>query len=82
MKTTILTTFILVGTVDSTDNQFATVELDLNPATNEGPATAVMPISAFPCKIKEGDTFFVVKLSESDDAVIQCKAKDKKGEEQ
>ena len=80
MKTTVLTTFILVGTVDSTDSQFATVELDLNPATSEGPAIAVMPITAFPCKIKEGDTFYVIKLSESSEAVIQCKNKEDKGE--
>jgi|TARA_B100002019_G_C20773701_1_gene358797 hypothetical protein len=70
MKT--LTTFILIGTVDSHDGQFATVELDLNPATNAGPALAVMPVTAFPCKVDEGDTFYVVKLSEQEDAIIIC----------
>ena len=70
MKT--LATFILVGTIDSHDGQFATVELNLNPATNAGPAIAVMPVAAFPCEIKEGDTFYVVKLSELEDAVIIC----------
>jgi len=70
MKT--LTTFILIGTVDSHDGQFATVELDLNPATNAGPALAVMPVTAFPCKVDEGDTFYVVKLSEKEDAIIIC----------
>ena len=39
----VLTAFVLVGTIDSHDGQFATVELDLNPATNGGPAIAVMP---------------------------------------
>ena len=72
MKT--LTTFILVGTIDTHDAQFATVELNLNPATNAGPAMAVMPVAAFPCEIKEGDTFYVVKLSQLQDAVVVCKA--------
>ena len=31
-------------------------------------------------KIKEGDTFYIVKLSESAEAVIQCENKDDKGE--
>ena len=70
MKT--LATFILVGTIDAHDGQFATVELNLNPATNAGPAMAVMPVAAFPCEIKEGDTFYVVKLSELEDAVVIC----------
>jgi hypothetical protein len=70
MKT--LATFILVGIVDTHDGQFATVELNLNPATNGGPAIAVMPVAAFPCEIKEGDTFYVVKLSQLEDAVIVC----------
>ena len=50
----VLTAFVLVGTIDSHDGQFATVELNLNPATNAGPAMAVMPVAAFPCEIKEG----------------------------
>ena len=78
MKTLLLTTFILVGVVDSTDTQFATVELDLNPATNGGPAVAVMPLTAFPCKIKEGDKFFVVKLLPDQAAVVQCDKKESK----
>ena len=67
-----LKVFILVGTIDSHDGQFATVELNTNPAVNGGAALAVMPISAFPCEIKEGDTFYVVKLSELEDAVVNC----------
>ena len=69
---TALKVFILVGTIDSHDGQFATVELDLNPATNGGPAMAVMPVAAFPCEVKEGNTFYVVKLSELEDAVVIC----------
>jgi len=69
---TALKVFILVGTIDSHDGQFATVELDLNPATNGGPAMAVMPVAAFPCEIYEGKVFYVVKLSEDLDAVIVC----------
>jgi hypothetical protein len=69
---TALKVFILVGTIDSHDGQFATVELNLNPATNGGPAMAVMPVAAFPCEIAEGDTFYVVKLSSDADTVIIC----------
>ena len=69
---TALKVFILVGTIDSHDGQFATVELNLNPATNGGPAIAVMPVAAFPCEVKEGKTFYVVKLSAAQDSVIIC----------
>tara|TARA_R100001163_G_C4983360_1_gene138671 strand:- start:432 stop:686 length:255 start_codon:yes stop_codon:yes gene_type:complete len=68
----ILTTFILVGMVDSYDKQFATVEINTNPATNAGPAMAVMPVTAFPCDIYEGKVFYVVKLHDEQDAVIIC----------
>ena len=70
MKT--LTTFVLMGVIDSHDGVFATVELNTNPASNGGPATAVMPVSAFPCEISEGKRFYVVKLHEDKDAVIVC----------
>ena len=70
MKT--LTTFVLLGMVDSFDKQFATVELNTNPVSNGGPALATMPVSAFPCEIYEGKIFYVVKLSETSDAVIIC----------
>tara|TARA_E500000331_G_scaffold291111_1_gene287435 strand:- start:1556 stop:1792 length:237 start_codon:yes stop_codon:yes gene_type:complete len=71
-----LKVFILIGTIDSHDGQFATVELSLNPATNGGAASAVMPVSAFPCEIKEGSKFFVVKLTEEEDAIIVCAAEE------
>ncbi len=70
MKT--LTTFVLLGMVDSFDDHFATVELNTNPASNGGPALAVMPVNAFPCEIYEGKVFYVVKLSELTDAVVIC----------
>ena len=70
MKT--LTTFVLLGMVDSFDKHFATVELNTNPASNGGPAIAMMPVNAFPCEIYEGKVFYVVKLSELTDAVIIC----------
>ena len=72
-----LKVFILVGTIDSHDGHFATVELNLNPATNGGAASAVMPVSAFPCEIEEGSRFFVVKLTEEQEAIIICAAKAK-----
>ena len=70
MKT--LTTFILVGMIDSFDTYFATVELNTTPASNGGPSIAVMPVSAFPCKIYEGKVFYVVKLYEDQEATIVC----------
>ena len=69
---TILTTFILVGMIDSYDTYFATVELNTTPASNGGPAMAVIPVSAFPCEIYEGKVFYVVKLHDEQDAVIVC----------
>jgi hypothetical protein len=74
MKT--LTTFVLMGVIDSHDGVFATVELNTNPASNGGPATAIMPVSAFPCEISEGKVFYVVKLHEDQDAVIVCEDKE------
>jgi hypothetical protein len=68
----ILATFVLMGVIDSHDGVFATVELNTNPATNGGPATAVMPVSAFPCEISEGQVFFIVKMHEDQDAQIIC----------
>ncbi len=68
----VLTTFILVGMIDSHDAHFATVELNTTPASNGGPATAVMPVSAFPCEIYEGKVFYVVKLHDEQDATIVC----------
>tara|TARA_R100000030_G_C3152126_1_gene98510 strand:+ start:224 stop:478 length:255 start_codon:yes stop_codon:yes gene_type:complete len=67
-----LTTFVLVGTVDSKDDFFATVEINMNPQTQQS-GTAVMPLAAFPCEIKEGETFYILKLTEETLPVILCK---------
>ncbi len=75
----VLTTFVLLGMVDSFDEHFATVELNSNPVSNGGPAIAVMPVNAFPCEIYEGKVFYVVKLHESRDAVIVCQEDDTGG---
>lgn len=68
----LLTTFLLIGTVDSKDDFFATVEINMNPATNQA-GHAVMPLTAFPCKINEGDIFYILKLTEDAIPVIICK---------
>ena len=67
----LLTTFVLIGTVDSTDDYFATVEINLNPPVAE-PSVAVMPITAFPCDVKEGTKFYILKLTDEDLPVIIC----------
>ena len=68
----LLTTFVLIGTVDSRDEFFATVEINMNPVTQKI-GHAVMPVSAFPCEIKEGDNFYILKLTEDSIPVIICK---------
>ena len=70
MKT--LAAFVLIGTVDSKDDFFATVEIQKNPPT-EMHGTAVLPLHAFPCSVNEGDTFYILKLTKETDAVILCK---------
>ncbi len=72
---TLLTTFLLVGTVDSKDDFFATVEVNLNPPLEKA-SMAIMPISAFPCEIKEGDSFYILKLTKESLPVIICKDKE------
>ena len=67
----LLATFVLVGTVDSMDTTFATVELNTPEQTVQS-STAVLPITAFPCSIDEGDRFFIVKLDKNADAEIIC----------
>jgi len=67
-----LATFVLIGTVDSMDSQFATVEINYIPATTEIAGMAVLPITAFPCEIAEGDVFYIIKLDPEVDATILC----------
>ena len=40
---------------------------------NGGVAQAVLPVSAFPCEISEGQKFYVLKLHEDTDAVLVCR---------
>ena len=68
----LLTTFVLIGTVDSKDDFFATVEINMNPQT-EQVGHAVMPLHAFPCKVDEGDIFYILKLTDESLPVIICK---------
>jgi hypothetical protein len=67
----LLTTFVLVGTIDSLDTVFATVELN-TPAPTEQSSMAILPLTAFPCEIEEGSRFFIVKLDKDIDAEIIC----------
>jgi len=75
----LLTTFVLIGTVDSKDDFLATVEINMNPATTQ-PGYAVIPLSAFPCDIKEGDSFYIFKLTGESESVIICKEDQEKQE--
>ena len=68
----LLTTFVLIGTIDSTDDFLASVEINMNPNTHQI-GHAVMPLTAFPCEIKEGDTFYILKLTKESIPVIICK---------
>ena len=67
----LLTTFVLIGTVDSKDQFFASVEINTNPPAPEH-SMAVLPLHAFPCEINEGDTFYILKLTEKENPVIIC----------
>ena len=70
MTSKLLTVFVLTGIVDSTDQFFASVELSVQPDCE--PAAAVLPLSAFPCDISEGDSFHILKLTEDSEPVIVC----------
>jgi len=67
-----LNTFVLVGTIISHDAVLSTVEFNLNPATNGGPATAILQNVAIPCKVKVGQTIYVVKEENQDHPTITC----------
>jgi len=75
--TKLLATFVMVGIVDSKDEFFASVEINSNPPVVEA-AMAVIPLHAFPCKIKEGDQFYILKLTPDTDPVIICDDKEGK----
>ena len=72
MNKLLLSTFVLTGTVDSADDFLATVEINTNPPAAQ-PSYAVMAKSAFPCEVKEGTKFYILKLTKDDIPVIICK---------
>ena len=69
---TTLSSFVLVGTIISSDQFLSTVEFTLNPATNGGPSIAVLPNEAIPCKIEIGKKIYVVKDQKQEVPVITC----------
>jgi len=69
----VLNSFVLVGTILSYDSLLATVEFNLNPGVNGGPAIAVLQSSAIPCKIEIGKKIYVVKDENMEHAIISCK---------
>ena len=72
-----LTTFVLVGSILSHDSFLATVEFQMNPAVNGGPAIAVLPVEAVPCEVKVGQVIYVVKNEKEAIPIITCKKKEK-----
>jgi len=67
-----LKTFVLVGTILSHDDVRSTVEFNLNPAVNGGPAVAVLQNSAIPCDIRVGKKIYIVKSEEMEYPEISC----------
>jgi|TARA_R110000824_G_scaffold27566_2_gene93581 hypothetical protein len=66
----LLTVFILTGSVDSTDEFFATVNLQTK--ADYVPIQTVLPLHTFPCKIKAGDLFYILKETEDSAPIFQC----------
>jgi len=67
-----LKSFVLVGTILSHDDVLSTVEFNLNPSTNGGPAIAVLQNNAIPCEVKVGKKIYVVKNENMEHATISC----------
>ena len=72
-----LSSFVLVGTILSYDSFLATVEFDLNPATNGESGIAVMPIASIPCEVKVGKTIYVVKDEKMKLPKVSCHVESK-----
>ena len=70
----LLKTFVLVGVVLSFDDIQTTVQFNFNPAVIGGPAVAVLPSNAIPCKIEVGKKIYVVKDKNTEYATISCEA--------
>jgi len=75
----VLNSFVLVGTILSHDAVLATVEFDLNPSTNGGPAVAVLPKNAIPCKVQVGKKIYVVKDKDMEHPTISCEVEKNEG---
>lgn len=69
-----LESFVLVGIIISHDTVLSTVEFNLNPAVNGGPAIGILQNSAIPCEISVGKKIYVVKEESAEHAVITCEA--------
>lgn len=69
-----LSSFVLVGIIMSHDSQLSTVEFNLNPATNGGPAVAIIQNNAIPCEVKVGRKIYVVKGDGDEHPEIVCEA--------
>jgi len=67
-----LKSFVLVGIIVSHDTQLSTVEFNLNPAVNGGPALAILQNNAIPCDVKIGQKIYVVKQEHEENATITC----------
>jgi hypothetical protein len=69
---TTLSSFVLVGTILSHDSYLSTIEFDLNPGTNGGPAIGIFPNHSIPCKVEVGKKIYVVKNENEDIPIISC----------
>tara|TARA_B100000700_G_scaffold293121_1_gene353804 strand:+ start:401 stop:649 length:249 start_codon:yes stop_codon:yes gene_type:complete len=75
-----LNSFVLVGTIISHDAVLSTVEFNLNPATNGGPAIGILQNTAIPCEVSVGKKIYVVKDENVEHAVITCAPETDKSE--
>jgi hypothetical protein len=55
MKPIILTSLLLLGTIDAIEDKIAVVEIT---DSDHGVITTTLPTSIFPCQISEGDMFY------------------------
>ena len=69
----LLAAFILIGTVDSIEKQFVSVDVAVKNGCD--PVVFDIPLELFPCEIKEGDKFRIIKLTEYSEPVIICNEK-------
>ena len=68
----VLNSFVVVGIDLSHDNFLATVEFNLNPATNGGPSVAILPVKAIPCEVVIGRKIYIVKDEGQEIPTISC----------